>query len=314
MTNVPQTRRETELWPALPYAQWADTLATLHMWLQIVGKIRLKQEPHINHWWQVVFYVTSRGITTSAMPYKDFRTFQIDFDFIDHVLHLRECDGATISIALKPMAVAEFYAKVLESLRSLDIDVSISKKPNEVVEATPFSEDYTHASYDAPYVHRFWRVLLQADRVFRTFRSRFIGKVSPIHLFWGAPDLAVTRFSGRLAPPHPGGFPNLPDWATREAYSHEVSSAGFWPGGSGMDAAFYSYAYPAPEGFSEAQIEPAAAYYHPQLREFVLPYDNVRQSGDPDATLLSFLQSTYDAAADLGKWDRTALERAPIRG
>jgi Family of unknown function (DUF5996) len=304
-----QTRSATETWPALPYDEWKDTLATLHMWLQVVGKIRLKQEMHVNHWWQVVLYVSARGLTTSAMPYKDGRAFQIDFDFIDHVVSFEECDGATISFALEAMPVAQFYAKVMESLRSLSIDVSISTKPNEVPQAIPFDQDYTHAAYDKTYAHRFWRVLLQADRLFKVFRSRFIGKVSPVHLFWGAPDLAVTRFSGRRAPPHPGGIPNLADSATREAYSHEVSSAGFWPGGYGTDAAFYSYAYPEPEGFAQAHAEPSVVYYNTQLREFMLPYDIVRQSNDPDAMVLAFLQSTYEAAATLGKWDRAALER-----
>jgi hypothetical protein len=244
------------------------------------------------------------------MPYKDLRLFQIDFDFIDHVLYLQECDGAKSAFPLEPMPVAQFYAKVMESLRLLNIDVSIKTKPNEVAEAIPFERDYTHASYDRTYAHRFWRVLLQADRLFKIFRTRYIGKVSPVHLFWGAPDLAVTRFSGRRAPPHPGGFPNMPDWVTREAYSHEVSSAGFWPGNAMLDAAFYSYAYPSPEGFSEAHVRPSAAYFDTTFREFILPYAAVRESKDPDALVLEFLQSTYEAAADLGTWNRAELERA----
>ena len=304
-----QTRIETQTWPALPYEQWKDTLATLHMWLQIVGKIRLRQEPPVNHSWSVVLYVSSRGVTTMKMPYGKQRAFQIDFDFIDHELRIQECDGAQISFALVPMAVAEFYRRVMDALHSLDFEIVISKKPNEVVEAIPFDQDYTHASYDKEYAYRFWRVLLQADRVFRIFRARFIGKVSPVHFFWGGPDLAVTRFSGRRAPPHPGGFPNMPDSVTREAYSHEVSSAGFWPGGSGMDAIFYSYAYPEPGGFSQAPLKPGAAFYHPQMREFVLPYDAVREANDPDAALLDFLQTTYEAAANLAHWDRSELER-----
>jgi len=303
-----QARSDIETWPPLPYAEWQDTLATLHMWLQIVGKIRLVQEPLINHWWQVALYVTTRGLTTSPIPYGS-RLFQIDFDFVEHTLIAHECDGESVQFALKPMAVADFYARVMQVLHSLDVHVSIRTLPNEVPDAIPFDRDYTHASYDPVYVYRFWRVLLQADRLFKLFRARFIGKVSPVHLFWGAPDLAVTRFSGRTAPPHPGGFPNMPDWVTHEAYSHEVSSAGFWPGGYGIDAAFYSYAYPEPEGYAQARIEPSAATYNAQLREFVLPYEDVRTLDDPDATLLSFLQTTYQAAADLGRWDRAALER-----
>jgi hypothetical protein len=281
------------------------------MWLQIVGKIRMRQEPHLNHWWEVVLYVTARGLTTTPMPYKDLRTFQIDFDFIDHVLYLQECDGGKASFALEPMPVAKFYAKVMEALHLLGIDVAIRTKPNEVPDAIPFELDYTHTSYDRTYAHRFWRVLLQADRLLKLFRSRFMGKVSPVHLFWGGPDLAVTRFSGRRAPPHPGGFPNLPDWATRDAYSHEVSSAGFWAGGYGTDASFYSYAYPEPKGFAQAHVQPSEAYYDMNFHEFLLPYEAVRRSGDPDAMVLAFLQSTYDAAADLAKWSRAELERAP---
>jgi hypothetical protein len=281
------------------------------MWLQIVGKIRMRQEAHVNHWWEVVLYVTTRGLATTPMPYKDLRAFQIDFDFVDHALSVRDCDGGNVSFALEPMPVAQFYAKLMAALRSLDIDVPIWTMPNEVGDAIPFELDYTHASYDKSYAHRFWRVLLQADRLFKIFRSRFIGKVSPVHLFWGAPDLAVTRFSGRRAPPHPGGFPNLADWVTRDAYSHEVSSAGFWPGGYGMDACFYSYAYPQPEGFAQARVLPDAASYDAQLREFVLPYEAVRQSADPDAAVLAFLQSAYEAAADLAKWNRADLEREP---
>jgi hypothetical protein len=279
------------------------------MWLQIVGKIRMKQETHVNHWWEVALYVSARGLTTSPMPYKDLRAFEIDFDFVDHLLCVRDCDGGKTSFALEPMSVAAFYAKVMEALRSLDIDVSIRTMPCEVADAIPFDRDHTHASYDKTYAQRFWRVLLQADRLFKIFRARFIGKVSPVHLFWGAPDLAVTRFSGRLAPPHPGGFPNLADWVTRDAYSHEVSSAGFWPGNASLDASFYSYAYPEPDGLSKASIQPDAGYYNTQFREFILPYETVRQSNDPDGMVLGFLQSTYEAAANLGKWDRAALER-----
>ncbi len=302
------SQTSSETWPVLHYDEWKDTLATLHMWTQIVGKIRLAQEPLINHWWQVPLYVSARGLTTSPMPYKA-RAFQIDFDFIDHTLSIEECDGGETEFALEPMPVAHFYQEIMERLHSLNIDVKITTTPCEVPDAIPFDRDYTHASYDKDYAHRFWRVLLQADRLFKQFRSRFIGKVSPVHFFWGAPDLAVTRFSGRPAPPHPGGIPNLADWVTREAYSHEVSSAGFWPGGFGIDAMFYSYAYPEPQGFPQAHVEPGAAFYNTQLKEFMLPYEAVRESEDPDAAVLSFLQSTYEAAADLGHWDRAALER-----
>jgi hypothetical protein len=247
------------------------------------------------------------------MPYGAGRSFQIDFDFIDHALVIADCDGGKTTFALEPMPVAAFYAKVMECLHALGIEVSIRTLPSEVADAVPFDRDYTHASYDRVYAHRFWRVLLQSDRVFSRFRSRFIGKVSPVHLFWGAPDLAMTRFSGRLAPPHPGGIPNLPDRITREAYSHEVISAGFWAGNDALDAAFYAYAYPEPNGFSAARAEPGEAYYNTTFREFILPYEPLRQSPDPDGALLAFLQSTYAAAATLGHWDRAALERDECR-
>lgn len=266
------------------------------------------QAPMTNHWWNVALYVTALGLTTSMIPYRE-RTFQIDFDFIEHVLEIRECDGKTIRIALEPMSVAQFYQRVMDALKSMDIHVSIRTMPCEIADAIPFDRDLVHASYDPDYAHRFWRVLVQADRLFNIFRGRFVGKVSPVHLFWGAPDLAITRFSGRTAPPHPGGIPNMADWVTREAYSHEVSSVGWWPGGNGIEPLFYSYAYPAPDGFAQAKIEPGAAYYHEQLREFVLPYEDVRTSSDPDAMVLAFCQSTYDAAANLANWDRAALER-----
>ena len=306
---MPIPRSSLELWPSLPFAEWKDTLNTLHLWLQIAGKIRLAQEPMLNHWWQVPLYVTPRGLTTSSMPYKDMRAFQIDFDFVDHSLRLQECDGAQSVFALEPMPVAEFYRSVIDGLRDLGISVSIRTLPNEVPDPIPFDRDFTHRSYDKNYAHRFWRALLQADRLCKVFRSHYIGKASPVHFFWGAPDLAVTRFSGRAAPQHPGGFPNLPDWVTREAYSHEVSSAGWWPGGFGMDAMFYSYAYPEPPGFAQARVEPAEASYNTQFKEFMLPYEAVRASNDPDRMVLAFFQSTYDAAANLGNWNRSALER-----
>ena len=302
---------DNEAWPSLVYDEWKDTLATLHLWLQIAGKVRLRQGPHLNHYWEATFYVTPRGLTSSPIPYRDLRTFAIDFDFIDHRLDVRDCDGGLESFALTAMSVADFYAKLMAALRHLGIDVTIYKKPNEVVEAIPFDEDEKHASYDAAYVHRFWRVLLQADRLFKIFRARFNGKASPVHFFWGAPDLAVSRFSGRKAPPHPGGFPNMPDAVTRDAYSHEVSSAGFWPGSGAIDyPAFYSYAYPEPAGFRSTRVKPDAAFFSEALGEFILPYEAVRLSPNPDQALLDFLQSTYEAAATLGHWERAALERA----
>jgi len=296
-------------WPSLPFDAWKDTYATLHMWTQIVGKIRLAQTPWINHSWHVTLYVTARGLTTSPIPYGA-RTFEIDFDFIDHQLVIRTGDGAVRTMALKPRSVADFYAELVVKLNELDLSVHIHAKPNEVADAIPFQVDEVHASYDADAAQRFWRALMQADRVFKAFRARFIGKCSPVHFFWGSFDLAVTRFSGRAAPPHPGGFPNMPDRVTREAYSHEVSSCGFWPGAAQLPfPLFYSYAYPEPPGFGSAPVRPAGAYYGADLHEFILPYDEVRKAAAPDAVLLAFLQSTYEAAADLGGWDRAVIER-----
>lgn len=299
----------TELWPALPLEEWKDTYATLYMWTQIVGKIRLAQTPWINHSWHVTLYVTARGMTTSPIPYGT-KVFQIDFDFIDHRLVIQTSDGAMRMIALRPTSVADFYDEVMTALRDLDLKISIHTKPNEVVEPIPFEQDHTHASYDANYANRFWRVLLQSDRVLKEFRSRFIGKCSPVHFFWGSFDLAVTRFSGRPAPEHPGGVPNLPDSITREAYSHEVSSCGFWPGGGAiMEPAFYAYAYPEPQGFKDCPVRPNAAFYSSGMREFILPYNAVRNADNPDKALIEFLQSTYEAAANRGNWDRAVLER-----
>jgi hypothetical protein len=296
-------------WPALPYAAWKDTRDTLHLWTQIVGKIRLALTPWINHSWHVALYLTARGLTTSPIPY-DGREFQIDFDFIDHVLWIRTSDGHFRQLMLAPMPVAQFHAELLAALAELGIEVRINTMPNEIADAIPFDRDRVHASYDREYAARFWRVLLGAHRVLALFRTRFLGKVSPVHFFWGSFDLAVTRFSGRLAPPHPGGVPHLPDAVAREAYSHEVSSAGFWPGGGGpVDyAAFYSYAYPAPEGFASAAVRPAQAFFSQELGEFLLPYEAVRTAPDPERTLMEFLQTTYNAAADLGRWDRAMLE------
>ena len=300
----------TAPWPELPLEAWSDTCATLHLWTQIVGKVRLAQSPWVNHSWHVTLCVTSSGLATPPIP-DGARTFEIAFDFIRHRLVIGTSDGGTGGFALEPRSVASFYAELLAQLRSLGLAVSIRRWPNEIPDPLPFDEDETHRAYDPEYANRYWRALVQADRVFQAFRARFIGKVSPVHYFWGAPDLAVTRFSGRTAPVHPGGVPHLPDWVVRDAYSHEVSSCGFWAGGGPIPyAAFYSYAYPEPERFADAAVSPGAAFYSADLKEFILPYDAVRASPSPDETLLAFLQSTYDAAADLGRWDRGALERA----
>jgi hypothetical protein len=278
------------------------------MWFQIVGKIRLAKSPWLNHSWNVTLYVTARGLTTSPIPYGE-KTFQIDFDFIDHKLIIQSSDGRAGAFPLAPLSVAAFYAKLMQKLRKLDLHTKIDTKPNEVPDPTPFDQDELHASYDPEYASRFWRILVQSDRVFKQFRGRFIGKCSPVHFFWGAPDLAVTRFSGRTAPEHPGGIPNLPDAVTREAYSHEVSSCGFWAGGGTiLNPVFYSYAYPEPGGFAKAVVRPESAYYSGDFREFLLPYDAVRGAQSPEDTLLEFLQSTYEAAATLGGWDRKSLE------
>ena len=302
-----------EFWPELNYADWKDTCATLHMWTQIVGKIRLTLSPWINHSWGVTLYVTARGLTTSPIPHGE-RTFEIDFDFIDHQLEILASSGERRAIKLRPIAVAQFYREVMDALEGCDLSVKIDTTPNEIVNPIPFENDDKHRAYDAEYANRFWRALVQADRVFKQFRARFCGKCSPVHFFWGSFDFAVTRFSGRQAPPHPGGIPHLPDAITREAYSQEVSSLGFWPGADVMpEALFYSYAYPEPPGFAQAKVKPQAASYNTQLREFTLPYDAVRTAEFPDEALLDFAQSTYDAASTLAKWDRAALEeKKPI--
>ena len=299
----------TERWPSLPLAEWDDTRATLHLWTQIIGKIRLAQAPLINHWWQVPLYVTSRGLTTSPIPYRG-RSFQIDLDFIDHHLRIQTSEGMTEQFRLAPCSVADFHAELMGRLRNLGIEIRIWTLPVEIEDPIPFEADRTHAAYDSTYAHRFWQALVQVDRVLTTFRARFLGKASPVHFFWGSFDLAVTRFSARRAPMHPGA-PNIADFVTREAYSHECSSCGFWPGGPGMpEAAFYSYAYPAPPGFDKALVRPQAATFNTAFGEFLLPYEAVRRSQDPEDQLLQFLQSTYEAAAELGSWDRAALERA----
>lgn len=279
------------------------------MWTQIVGKIRLMQSPWVNHSWHVTLYVTARGLTTGPVPHGD-RVFEIDFDFIDHELTVRSGDGRSGRIPLQPQTVADFHAGLMAELEKLGLRVDIHRRPNEIPDPIPFDEDKVHREYDREYANRFWRILVQADRVFRAFRADFAGKCSPVHFFWGAADLAVTRFSGRRAPAHPGGIPNLPDWITRDAYSQEVSSLGFWPGGGPIPyAAFYSYAYPEPPGFAAAPVQPAGAFYSDELREFILPYDIVREAETPDDTLLQFAQTTYAAAADLARWDRGSLER-----
>jgi hypothetical protein len=297
-------------WPHLPLEAWSDTYATLHMWMQVVGKVRLRQTPWINHSWHVTLYVTPRGFTTSVIPHGT-RGFAIDFDFIDHRANIRSSDGGVGGVPLEPQSVATFYGRLMGELTRLDLPVKISTKPNEVADAIPFELDEVHHAYDRDYANRFWRATVQAERVFEQFRARFIGKCSPVHVFWGAPDMAVTRFSGRPAPEHPGGVPNLPDRVAREAYSHEVSSCGFWPGGGPIPyPVFYAYAYPEPPGFATTPVKPSAAFYSTDLHEFVLPYDAVREAASPDEMLLEFLQTTYEAAAELGKWDRSALERS----
>lgn len=296
--------RGAEVWPALPLAEWRDTYATLHMWAQIVGKVRLVLSPRVNHFWEVPLYVTPRGLTTSAIPYGT-RHFDLTFDFIAHKLLVMTSEGDLRRIALEPKSVADFYEELMSLLRELGLEVKIHARPDEVADPVPFAEDRVHATYNAEHAERFWRVLVQADRVFKEFRGRFLGKCSPVHFFWGSFDLAVTRFSGRRAPEREGA-----DSITREAYSHECISHGFWPGGGAIDgAAFYSYAAPEPAGLKEAKIRPAEALYSTEMSEFLLMYDDVRRADSPDAALMEFLQSTYEAGANLAGWDRAALER-----
>jgi hypothetical protein len=295
-------------WPELEYKAWQDTHATLQLWTQIVGKIRLVQTPWLNHSWHVPLYVNSKGLTTSPISH-GWRSFEIQFDFTLHVLDITVSDGSARRLALRPQSVAEFYGAVMAALKDLGIVVAINENPCEIAAATPFSQDRIHAAYDPDYARRFWQVLLSTDRVLKKFRTGFLGKCSPVHFFWGSFDLAVTRFSGRRAPPFAGKTPGVASEVMREAYSHEVSSAGFWPGGNGIDfPAFYSYTYPAPAGFREFAVQPEAAYFSEALGEFLLPYDAVRTAADPEATLLAFLQSTYEAAAHTAGWDRAALE------
>jgi hypothetical protein len=295
-------------WPAIPYSDWKDTCSTLQLMTQIVGKVRLTLTPWTNHSWHMPLYVTLRGMSTSPIPYGG-NSFQVDFDFREHKLVIETLTGERHESPLVAQPIADFYAHFMEALASCGIQTSIRTTPSEIPDAIPFDHDREHESYDADAVNRFWRALVQIDRVFKEFRAGFVGKNSPVHFFWGSFDLAVTRFSGREAPPHPGGVPNFPDWVAREAYSHEVSSAGFWPGGGPIDyPAFYSYAYPGPEGFAEAPVEPKEAFFSKELGEFLLPYDAVRTAESPDETLLAFLQSTYVAAADLAGWKRGELE------
>jgi len=290
-------------WPALPLEEWRDTYETLHRWTQIVGKIRTAQTPWTNHSWHVTLYPTPRGLTTTAIPHGE-RTFQIDFDLTEHRLVVEVSDGARRALELRPESVADFYARVLPTLAELGVPVKVHGRPNEIEDATPFAEDRAHASYDPEYARRVGVVLSSAARVFTTFRAKFLGKASPVHFFWGGFDLAASRFSGRPAPPHPGGFPNLPDWITREAYSHEVASAGFWPGGGPHPfPLFYAYVYPEPPGYPDRRVGPEGAFYSTEMREFILPYDVVRAAPDPDAALLTFLEDTYRAAAELAEWD-----------
>ncbi len=298
-------------WPDIPYGPWRETCAALHLYTQIVGKYRLARTPWVNHSWHATFYVSARGLTTGLIPDGPGGGIEVVFDLIDHAVVGSGADGQTERLALGPMAVADFHARFLDLVRALGGAPELDDSPNEIPDALPFAEDRQARPYDAEAVARFHSALVRIDRVMNQFRTGYIGKVSPVHLFWGSFDLAVTRFSGRPAPLHPGGIPALPDDVTREAYSHEVSSAGFWPGGGGIDdPAFYSYAYPAPDGFAQAPVLPEAAFFSKELGEFMLPYDAVRLARDPDATLLSFLESTYDAAATLGRWDRDALECA----
>jgi hypothetical protein len=305
MSNAPQIP-----WPELPTAAWRESYATLHLWTQIVGKIRLARAPWLNHSWHVTLYVTARGLTTSPIP-DGVRTFQIDFDLIDHLVRISTSDGATRQFALAGQSVASFYAAIMAALAELGIHIVIDEMPNELPEPIRFSQDHQHASYDPDAVRRFFQILVNADRVFRQFRTGFLGKASPVHFFWGSFDLAVTRFSGRRAPRHPGGVPHLPDDVACEAYSHEESSAGFWPGSGAIDyPAFYSYSYPEPAGFRATKVRPDAAFFSEALGEFILPYDAVRTAAQPEQALLEFLQSTYEAAANAAKWDRDALECA----
>jgi hypothetical protein len=304
------TRGDIDRWPSIPVADWQDTRDTLHLYTQVVGKVRLANEPLSNHWWNSTLYVSARGLTTSLMPHPTGPAFQIDLDFVDHRLDITTVAGTRRSLALGPIPVADFYAAVMGLLDELGVATTMWPVPVEIAGAIPFADDRVHASYDPGAVRRFWLALVDMERVFKTFRTHFVGKSSPVHFFWGALDLAQTRFSGRTAPPHPGGAPNCGPHVMWEAYSHEVSSCGYWPGPPGDEGVFYAYAYPDPPGYRDAPIAPAGARWDDGLGEFVLPYELVRSASDPDAVLLEFLQSTYEAAATTAGWDRVALERS----
>jgi hypothetical protein len=301
---------DSDRWPSIPVADWHDTRDTLQLYTQVVGKVRLANEAPLNHWWNTTLYLSARGLTTSLMPHANGPAFQIDFDFVDHRLEVTTVAGRSRMIALTPRPVAEFYDAVMEMLDHLGVGTQIWPVPVEIPGAIPFTDDRVHASYDPDAVRRFWLALVEMDRVFDVFRARFVGKSSPVHVFWGALDLASTRFSGRTAPPHPGGAPNCGPHVMWEAYSHEVSSAGYWPGAPGEEGVFYSYAYPDPPGYRDTPIAVDGARWDESLSEFVLPYELVRNAADPDAVLLDFLQRTYEAAADTARWDRAALERS----
>ncbi|MEP0856306.1 DUF5996 family protein [Trichocoleus sp. DQ-U1] len=304
-------RSSNAVWLPLSLSAWQDTYQTLHLWTQIIGKIPLALAPKINHWWHSTLYVTTPGLTTGSIP-NGTRSFQITFDFLAHQLKIETSEGTTKSLALAPRSVADFYQEVMNTLKDLGIEVQIWTMPQEIADAIPFEQDHQHHAYNPESAQRFWQILVQANRIMTVFRSHYIGKCSPVHFFWGSFDLAVTRFSGRRAPEHPGGVPNMADWVTREAYSHEVSSCGFWFGGGSTEALFYAYAYPTPRGFKDYPIQPQSAFYSPELQEFVLPYEAVRQADDPDTAVLQFLQSTYEAGANLGDWERAALEDTPV--
>jgi hypothetical protein len=306
----PASIRDNPGWPELPWRDWAATIATVHMWTQIVGKVRMALATPLNHWWHVPLYVSSRGLTTSAIPYGRGH-FQVDFDFLDHRLLVTDSEGGSFTMPLEPKPVARFYRELMDGLRTRGIEVTISTRPVEVADAIPFEEDGQHASYDPSHVQAFWHGLLQADRVLKAFQTGFVGKASPVHFFWGSFDLATTRYSGRPAPLHPGGAPNCPDWVMEEAYSREESSAGWWPQVEAPGPAFYAYAYPEPAGYRSALVRPSEAFFDERQGLFMLSYDAARASADPDAVVLDFLQTTYAAGADLGGWDRSALE--PIR-
>jgi hypothetical protein len=300
-----------DVWPHLPLEEWRDTYTTLHLWTQVVGKVRLALAPAQNHWWHVPLEVTARGLSTSLLWQRG-RAFQIELDFVSHRLIVQASDGSERSFALSPYSVAEFYRRVMLALAELGFTVHVWPRPVEMEESIPFERDHAHTSYDPDFANRHWRILVQTERVLLELRSRFLGKASPVHFFWGGFDLALSFFSGRPAPPHPGGIPHVADWVMREAYSHECASMGFWPGGGAVqEPAFYAYAYPEPDGYKDHPVEPEQAFYHPEMRELILPYDAVRRSAEPERTLLAFFRSAYEAAAVHGRWDRASLEREP---